>query len=373
MSIFDTTFNHIQDPRANINIKHELLDIIFITFAGIMSGAEGWSDIQEFAHTKQDWLRQHRSLKSGIPSEDTIARVIKAIEPKALNASFIAWVNQVRQHKDMPQIAIDGKTLKHSRDGEKYNALHSISAWCQSSGLVLSHIKSDGKKNEHAGVLDTLELLNIKSCVITVDAMNSQKKIAEKIIEKEADYIFCIKDNHKHFRQEIESYFHKVKRDEATQILFTQQHDAGHGRIEIRTCEVLAINHQWIEQAKEWKNINQIIRLERTRIDKATGVSCIDEQYYISSLQATSEQYLHYIRQHWGIENQVHWVLDVVYKEDDSFIRKGDGAENVATIRRFCLNIAKLHSSKISMKAKVKKAGWDDGFRDELLFGAKLI
>lgn len=372
MKAFDDIFSEIEDPRQDINLKYDLLDIIFITVVGILSGAEGWSEIQEFAQTKQEWIRQYRPLNSGIPSEDTIARVIKMIDPKALNASFIAWVNQLRASKGYEQIAIDGKTLKHSRDGEKHNALHSISAWCQSSGLVLGQLKSEGKKNEHAGVLELLDLLNISGVVITVDAMNSQKKIAEKIIEKQADYIFCIKDNHKQFKQELESYFHKIKRDDEQQILYSEQHDVGHGRIETRRCEVLTVS-DWLEHAQSWKNIQQVIRIERTRIDKKTGLSCTEEQYYISSLNATAEQFSHYIRQHWGIENQVHWLLDVIYKEDDCRIRKDYGAENIATIRRLCLNIAKLHPSKASMKAKLKKSAWDDNFRHELIFGVNLI
>lgn len=273
-----------------------MLDIIFITVVGILSGAEGWSEIQEFAQTKQEWIRQYRPLNSGIPSEDTIARVIKMIDPKALNASFIAWVNQLRASKGYEQIAIDGKTLKHSRDGEK----------------------------------------------------------------------------HKQFKQELESYFHKIKRDDEQQILYSEQHDVGHGRIETRRCEVLTVS-DWLEHAQSWKNIQQVIRIERTRIDKKTGLSCTEEQYYISSLNATAEQFSHYIRQHWGIENQVHWLLDVIYKEDDCRIRKDYGAENIATIRRLCLNIAKLHPSKASMKAKLKKSAWDDNFRHELIFGVNLI
>lgn len=371
MSLFNKAFSMVRDPRNNINIKYELLDILFITFAGILSGAEGWSEIYEFASTKQEWIRRYRPYKEGIPSEDTIARVIKAIEPKSLNESFIAWVNTIRQVNNQPQIALDGKTLKLSKDGEKHNALHSITAWCNESGLILSQLKSTGQKNEHAGILEILDMLNIKDSIITVDAMNSQKKIANKIIDKQADYIFCIKSNHKIFQEEIQAYFHKIKRDKPHIIEIYQDTDAGHGRIETRICEVLTVD-EWLESAREWKNIKKVIRLERLRIDKATLKESKEEIFYISSLDRTAEHISHCIRQHWGVENNAHWVLDVVYKEDDCRIRKEHGAENIATIRRLCLNVAKLYPSKVSMKAKLKKAGWDDSFRDELLFGANL-
>ena len=177
MSLFSLIFSNIEEPRTDINIKHDLLDILFITLAGVLSGAEGWSEIHEFAQTKFEWFKKYRSFDTGLPSEDTIARVIKLIDPVALNQSFMAWVNSIRSTTGQPQIAIDGKTLKLSRDGEKQNALHSITAWCQQSGLVLAQMKSVGKNNEQTSVLEILDLLNIEGAIITVDAMNAQKKI----------------------------------------------------------------------------------------------------------------------------------------------------------------------------------------------------
>lgn len=361
----------ITDPRKDINIKHNLLDILFLTFAAVVSGAEGWSEISEFGRNKLEWLRKYHRFEHGLPSEDTIARVIKSIKPDALNQAFIAWVNSIRCTSEQPQIAIDGKTLKSSRDGEKHNALHSITAWCQDSNLVLAQLKSEGKKNEQASVLDILDVLNLKGAVVTVDAMNSQKKIAEKIIDYHADYVFCIKDNHKKLKEEIAAYFHKTQRDNPNIIDHFQEIDAGHQRIETRKCQRIDIS-DWLKKADEWKGAKTVILIERTRENKRTGKVEKEHQYYLSSLVVDAKRLASLVRNHWGVENRVHWLLDVVYKEDACRIRKGDGAENVAIIRRFCLNLAKLHSNKASMTAKLKKAGWSDEFREEILFGEKV-
>jgi predicted transposase YbfD/YdcC len=368
MPLFLDSFLSICDPRKEINLKHDLLDILFLTFAAVVSGAGGWAEICEFGVNKLDWLRKFRKFEHGIPSEDTIARVIKLIQSAALNQAFIAWVNGIRQVSDQPQIAIDGKTLRATRDGEKHNALHSITVWCQESDLVLAQLKSVGKKNEHQSVLEALELLDINGAIISVDAMNSQKKIAEKVIEYKADYVFCIKNNHKNLKQEIESYFHKIQRDNPTEIQKYTEIDSGHGRIETRYCQCLPVS-DWLQQTAQWAGIKSVISLERTREDKQTGKQEIDRQVYISSLPVDAQKIASVIRNHWGVENKVHWILDVVYREDDCRIRKGDGAENVAVIRRFCLNLAKLHPSKSGMKSKLRQAGWNDDFRAEILFG----
>lgn len=371
MSLLLNAFSNISDPRKDINITYDMLDILFIALAGVLSGAEGWSEIHQFAHEKQVWLKKYRKLESGIPSEDTISRVIRGIEPIAFNQAFMTWVNSVREISGQPLIAIDGKTLKLSRDGEKHNALHSITVWCQQNDLVLAEMKSKAKKNEQDSVLEILDLLDIDGAIITVDAMNSQKKIAKKIIERKADYIFCIKDNHKNLAEEIRSYFHKIQRDQPTLISEYEEVDAGHGRIEIRRCQTLSAD-SWITELQEWVSVQTVVLLERTRINKKSGKEEKEQQIYISSLQTEAKIIAPMIRQHWGIENKVHWLLDVVYKEDDCRIRKDDGAENVAIIRRFCLNLLKLHPKKCSMKSKLKQAGWSDEFRSEILFGQNI-
>ncbi len=292
--------------------------MFFFKHSAVLSGAEGWKDFKDFGDDKLDWLRQYREFKNGIPVDDTIARIIRAIEPEEFNQAFINWVNEVRTEQGQEQIAIDGKTLRHSFDGERHTALDSITAWSKSQGLVIAQARSSGKKNENASVIDMLDTLNIKGALISADAMNTQKKIVNEIVEKQADFILCVKLNQKKLRPEIEAYFHKVKRENPGFIDQYKETDSGHGRIEVRKYRPLHIN-EWLTEAKAWSNIQSISEIERER-----------------------EKIGDAIRSHWEVKNKVHWVLDVTFKEDDSRIRSGDGAENVALIRRFALNLARL-------------------------------
>jgi len=361
-------FSHIEDPRKPINLKYNFLDMLFLTFAGVVSGAEGWSDIVNFGHNKLDWLQQYRDFEHGIPVDDTLARIIRAIEPIQLNQAFIDWVNEERRETGKEQIAIDGKTLRGSRDAEQHSALHSITAWSKSEGLVLAQLQSSTKKNENASVLEVLNVLNVKGATITVDAMNTQRKIAERIIDKKGDYVMCVKGNQKTLREEIAAYFHKVERDTPEHLKIDEEIDTGHGRVEVRRCSALRVN-EWISEADKWKGIKSIVKVERERHLLSTGKVQTETQYYISSLATSPKELAEAIRGHWEVENKVHWVLDVTFKEDDSRIRVGDGAENVGVIRRFALNLARLHPKKCSMRSKLKQAGWSDTMRSEILFG----
>ena len=309
-------FSHIEDPRKPINLKYDFLDMLFLTVAGVVSGAEGWSDIVDFGYNKLDWLQQYRDFEHGIPVDDTLARIIRAIEPAQLNQAFINWVNEERRETGKEQIAIDGKTLRGSRDAEQHSALHSITAWSKSEGLVLAQLKSSAKKNENASVLEVLNVLNVKGATVTVDAMNTQKKIAERIIDKKADYVMCVKDNQKTLREEIAAYFHKVERDTSEHLKIDEEVDKGHGRVEVRRCSALRVN-EWISEADKWKGIQSIVKVERERHLLSTGKVQTETQYYISSLTASPKELAEAIRGHWEVENKVHWVLDVTFKEDD--------------------------------------------------------
>ena len=357
----------IDDLRRDINKRHDLLDILFLTVSGVLSGAEGWKDIKEFGDEKQDWLRRYRPFANGIPVDDTIARVVRAIDPAQFNRAFLSWVNEVRQALGQEQIALDGKTLRRSHDGDKQAALHSITAWGHDCGLVLAQLKSTGKKNEQASVMEMLDMLNVKGAHITADAMSTQKKIARKIHAKGDDYTLSLKDNHKTLREEIKAYFHKVTRDEPDRIAVYEEVDGGHGRVEKRSCRQLRVT-DWVSEAAQWPGLQTVIEMERERHLPGQDVEH-EIQYYISSLPVAAERVAQGIRRHWEVENKAHWVLDVAFKEDDCRIRKGDGAENVAIIRRFCLNLARLYPKKNSMRGKLKQAGWSDTRRAEILFG----
>ena len=365
---FINHFSQVQDPRSHINQKHDLLDVIFLTVVAIISGAEGWKDIKQFGDSKIDWLRKFRDFDNGIPVDDTIARIIGALNPEALLCCFLSWVNELRVENDQEVIAFDGKALRHSYDGDKKTAIHSVSAYAVEQGLVLAQCKSKSKKNEVSTVLELIELLELKGNIVTADTMHCLKKVTKAVDKKGGDYILQVKNNQGKLNQEIKAYYHKVHRDNPSQIEPNcfQTVDSAHGRIEQRTYTQLPVT-EWLEQRHGWANFNSIVEVVRERHvgDKHTT----ETSYYISSLPINPAQVAKSIRQHWGIENSAHWVLDMTFKEDDSRIRRGDAPENMATFRRFALNLAKLSPIKDSMKGKLKQAAWSDDVREKLIFG----
>ena len=371
MSFIDY-FGEITDPRKDINVKHNLLDVIFLTITAVISGCEGWKDIYDFGRVKLCWLRQYREFKNGIPVDDTIARIISALVPEEFTKCFIDWVNELRRFEGKEQIAIDGKTLRHSfTDGDRMTALHSVTVWSKSNVLVLGQSRSKGKKNENKTVMELLDLIEIKDTIITMDAMNTQRQIVEKIQHKQADYVLSIKDNQKVLHEEIKDYFVYMKKQHADVVSkFTHTEvDAGHGRIEQRVYRQLLVN-ELITESSKWVGIRTIIEVERTREIKDKIEKEI--QYYISSLEINLPQIADTIRGHWEVENKAHYVLDVTYKEDASRIRRENAAENIATARRFALNLARLHPKKDSMRGKLKQAMWSDDFRHQLVFGYEM-
>jgi predicted transposase YbfD/YdcC len=361
-------FETLSDPRSHINKRHDLHDILFLVVSALLSGAEGWKDIKEFGDVKLDWLRQFRAFEEGIPVDDTIARVISALAPEQFLSCFVSWVNELREADGKDILAIDGKTLRRSHDGQRSSALHMVSVWSCQNGLVLGQSRSVGKKNEIETVMALLELLELKGSTVTLDAMSCQKKIAHKIKAKDADYMISLKGNQGKLHKEVKAYFHKAHRDapELIQAGQIETTDADHGRIEVRRYHQLALT-DWVSEAQQWPGAKSIVEVIRERHVGETKTT--ETQYYLSSLDVNPEQAAKTIRSHWGVENQVHWVLDVIFKEDDSRIRRENGAENMAMVRRFCMNLARRNKSKNSMRGKLKNAGWNDTFRAELLFG----
>lgn len=359
MSFIDY-FGEITDPRKDINVKHNLLDVVFLTITGVISGCEGWKDINDFGREKLSWLRQYREFKNGIPVDDTIARIISALIPEEFTGCFIAWVNELRRFEGKEQIAIDGKTLRRSfANGDRMTALHSVTVWSKSNGLVLGQSRSKGKKNENRTVMELLDLIEMKDAIITMDAMNTQRQIAEKIYQKKADYVLSVKDNQKALHEEIKDYFGYMK-NQHSDIVSKSTH------VENRQLLVSEL----ITESSKWAGIRTVIEVKRKRDIKDK----IEEetQYYISSLPINIIQVAETIRGHWEVENKAHWVLDVTYKEDESRIRRENAAENIATARRFALNLARLHPKKDSMRGKLKQAMWSDDFRHQIIFGHEM-
>lgn len=362
-------FADLPDPRSHINRKHDLLDVVFLCVCAVLSGAEGWVDIKKFGDKKLNWLRKFRRFEHGIPADDTIARIIGAVDPHKMNACFVDWVNEIRSQAGRHQfIAIDGKTFRHSHDAQPSDALHSITVWLREQGLVFCQNKSEGKKNEIKSVQSLIDTLELTDTTVTLDAMHCQKGTAKLLHRREAQYVLCVKDNQKGLREELQWWFEGFEENWPQGASTFEQTDAGHGRVEIRRYVQLPIVEQ-LTRASGWEGARSIVRVERERHigEKVT----METVYYISSHEPNAAFIAEAIRSHWEVENKAHWVLDVVYKEDDSRIRRNDGAQNVGLIRRLCMNLARLHPAKDSMRGKLKAAGWDDDFREELIFGIK--
>ena len=361
-------FNKIEDKRINRCKRHELLDIIFLSVVAVLSGAQGWEDIQDFGKLKLDWLRQFMPFSNGIPSHDTVRRVLNIIETEQFHSAFMLWINSTIQSINGDIIAIDGKTARSSfKNKEGKNALHVVSAWSNCNQVVLGQQKVAGKSNEITAIPTLLDLLDIANTIVTIDAMGCQKEIAKKITAKNADYVLALKGNQGNLQKEIEAWLHKAEREQFHDVIFDSKEDidAGHGRIEIRRCLHAALDLDWIEGGAQWPNLRSIIQInsEVHEKDKITT----ETRYYISSLDVNATEALSAVRAHWGVES-MHWMLDMTFREDESRIRMDNGPEIFNGLRKIALNMVKLDQTvKASMKRKLKMAALDDNYRKALI------
>jgi predicted transposase YbfD/YdcC len=363
-------FDSITDPRIERCKKHNLLDILLLAISAVLSGAEGWEDIEDFGHLKLDWLRQYRPFEAGIPKHDTIARVICRLKAEEIEAAFQSWISSLVEITGCDVIAIDGKTARRSfSTKERKNALHTVSAWSCQHQLVLGQTAVDAKTNEITAIPELLTMLDIENSIITLDAMGCQKKIAEQIIKQKADYILALKGNHSGMQAELEAWWHKTQRegfsgdnyDEHTDI------DSGHGRIETRTCKQILIDKGWLSKEYRWSGFKSIIKVSSEIHEKSTGKDTTETRWYISSLNLNAEQSLHAVRSHWQVES-MHWVLDMTFREDESRIRKKRGPLAFNIMRKIAMALFKQDETKsASMARKKKMAGLDDDYRSTLL------
>jgi len=370
LASIEACFSEIEDPRVPGRCDYPLIEIIIIAICGVIAGAEGWVGIETFGKSKQAWLKQYLELEHGIPSHDTFGDVFKMIDGETFQRCFMRWVDRVFTITEGQVIAIDGKTARRSHDKAiGKDAIHMVSAWASTNGITLGQRKVDDKSNEITAIPELLRLLDVSGCIVTIDAMGCQKDIVQTIRDEKADYVLRVKDNHKHLRQDIEDWF-----DYADQVDFTDmQHDytrvvnKGHGRIEIRECWVVAdpVAFEYIRHYEGWTDLQSIVRVKRTRkfADKIEQ----EVAYYISSLPPVAALILHATRSHWTVENCLHWVLDVIFREDDSRIRLGNSSQNMAVLRNIALNILKQDKSKSSIKQKRYRAALDDDFLLNLL------
>ena len=368
--LFFEQIETLEDNRVDINKEYELADIVFLTMSAVLSGAKGWKAIKIFGDSQLDWLRQYRKFSNGIPTRHSIGRIIRGIKADSFVSCFIQWANEIREKNGKEHIAFDGKVLRGSKHGTDIKAIQLMTAMVVDSGLVIYQKETDSKTNEIPIMQSMISSMMIKDAVITADAMHCQKKTAEEIRNGGGDYILQVKDNQKNLLNEIEAYYHKTYRDQPELLNkgYFEEFDGEHGRISERYYRVLPIT-DWLTETDNFKDSQSIIEVKRRRTIKDEVQQ--ETSYYITSLTDDAEEIAKYIRRHWAIENSQHWILDVAFKEDECKIYAEDGAKNLGTMRRVLLNMVKEHPLKDSVAGKMQRAGWDQNFRSEILFGHK--
>lgn len=347
------------------------MDMIVIAICAVVCGANGWSNIELFGQSKYDWFKQFLRLPHGIPSEDTFGRVFACLDGEQFQSCFMNWVQAIHEITQGQIVAVDGKKLRRSYDkflGKK--AIYMVSAWASENRLVLGQRQVDAKSNEIPAVPELLDMLEITGCIVTSDALNCQKKTVQKVIEKEADYVLEVKDNQGGLHAAIQDLFEYAAEQAFVDCDYHKTVNKGHGRIEIRECwTTSAPDYLWfLPDLKHWAGLRSIamIKSERQTDRKTT----IEYRYFISSLESNASQTLNAVRTHWGIENKVHWVLDVVFREDDCRVRRGQAAQNLAVLRHIALNLLRQETTlKRSIKAKRLRSGWDHDYLLKVLAG----
>lgn len=366
-------FKNIEDPRIDRGKLHNLMDIIAIAICAVICGADTWEDMELFGEAKHEWLKQFLELPNGIPSHDTFGRVFSIISPVEFQRSFLNWIKAISESIEREVVAIDGKTSRRSYDrGKGKGAIHMVSAWATANRVVLGQVKTDDKSNEITAIPEFLDILALKGCIVTIDAMGCQKSIAAGIIEKEADYVLALKGNQGTLHEDIKLFFEDAKETGFKGIRhdFHETIDGDHGRIETRRYYTIS-DIEWLEGKADWKGLKSIGMVESKR---EIGEKVTKEiRYYISSLPGNAKQFGDAVRRHWGIENSLHWVLDVVFREDECRVRKGYAAENFAVLRHIALNLVREEKSiKRGVKGKRLKAGWDNDYLGKILYGREV-
>jgi predicted transposase YbfD/YdcC len=358
-------FAGLNDPRVERNRLHEFDEIIFIAFAAIICGAETWNEIADFGRAKCAWLKTFLKLENGVPSHDTFNRVFGILNSAEFEAWFIKIVCRIAKRIKKEVIAVDGKSMRGTAKKGK-EMVHMVSAWANSNQLVLGQRKVYDKSNEITAIPELLKSIYLEDCVVTIDAMGCQKAIAQLIVENKADYILAVKGNQKELFEDIKDSFKILPIEE-----IDEEISLGHGRIEKRRCTVIT-DLSLITNSDEWVKLKSLIRIQSERTNKTTLATEKQERYYISSLTQPAKTFNSNIRSHWGIENSLHWKLDVSFGEDKSRKREGNAAENYSIMNRLALNLLKSDkTSTRSIKGKRLRAGWDLDYLKQILLLSK--
>jgi predicted transposase YbfD/YdcC len=367
-------FRHIKDPRVERNKAYPLLEVIVITLLAVMAFAEGWEDIGKYGKAKEGWLRKFLPLKHGIPKHDVYRRVFTRLKPEAVSSCFMEWVRAIKRDIEREVIAIDGKTVRGSfntRQGHK--AIHLVSAWATKNRLVFAQVKTEEKSNEITAIPTLLEMIALKGCIVTIDAMGCQYKRADQIVAAGADYLFALKENQGTLYEDVRLYFEDVDLTRLDPNIATHTtFDVDHGRLESRFHGITADVSWLVERHPTWKSIKSIgvIDSKREIGDKVS----FERRLYVSSLPPDPELFAVTGRSHWGIENSLHYVLDVAYREDGARIKTGEGPENWSYFRKIAMTVARAdRGSKDSVKSRVKQMAWSDDYLERLLFHSSFV
>jgi len=366
-------FGDVEDPRRTYLNDHPLINILTIALCAIVAGAEGWTDVANFGRQKRAWLRQFLNLENGIPSHDTFGRVFARLDAKAFRESFLSWVQAVFTVTDGQVIAIDGKTLRRSHDktvGKE--AISMVSAWATANHLVLGQVKVESKTNEITAIPTLLAMLELTGCIVTVDAIGTQTEIAQQIVNQGGDYLLTVKENQPQLHEDIQLFFQLAKQNEFAKVTHTYHKtvNGGHGRIEVRHCWAISGQDSlaFLRGQGNWPKLQCIVMIEsERRVQEKVEHQTL---YYITSLDNDARSILAAKRAHWGIENELHWVLDVAFREDDSRVRQGNADQNLAVMRHMALNLLKQEkTAKGGVKAKRLQAAWNEAYLVKVLTG----
>jgi predicted transposase YbfD/YdcC len=363
-----TLFDHfatLPDPRIERTKEHQLLDILTIAVCAIICGADSFVEMEEFGEAKREWLATFLALPSGIPSHDTFNRLFAALDPEVFSRCFLSWVQATVAHTEGMVIAVDGKLPRRSHDrGAGRAAIDMVSAWASANGVVLGQRATDEKSNEITAIPALLDLLLLQGCIVTIDALGCQTAIARKVVEKGAEYVLALKENHGTLYHEVQHLF--ADAEEAGDADYTTDDaetvDGGHGRVEIRRYRTIsdAKTLAHLDPDEEWAGLGSIGMVEAER--REHGTVSRERRYYLTSL-VDAATFGRAVRGHWGIENGLHWVLDMAFREDESRVRTGNGAENFVVLRHIVVNLLKREqTAKVGIKAKRMKAGWDERY-----------